>query len=163
MDIAFQGLHLPASAFQSMATKAKRNFDLRYVEGNTMYASPELEEYEDDFVRIAKDCVGPSKEPCSAAYVVTPKNNVFLLTNVRNSDYIKDDDERPMHYVRIEGKLKHIERPYTLVDNTILRTPQRILIVNLPDEPLSFPQNPYPPNFAPAIQSQGFRGESHGV
>jgi len=137
-----------------MGTKAKRNFDLRYVEGNTMYTSPAMSEYEDDFVRIGK---------IDGAYIATPKKEVFVLTNMKNSDYIKDDEDRPMHYVRIEGKLKHITSPYSLMDNTILRTPERILIINLPDEPLLFPQNPYPPNFAPAIQSQGFRGESHGV
>lgn len=152
-SIPFKGLHLPASAFQSLSTRARRNFDLRYIEGNTMYTSPAMAEYEDSFVRIAR---GPN-----GSYIVTPKKDVFLLTNVKNSDYIKDDDDIPRHYVRIEGKLKHIQVPYTLEDNTILRTPERILIVNIPDEPLNFPQPVYAPNFAPAIQSQGFRGESH--
>jgi len=151
VSLQFEGLILPALAFRSLTTRPEKRFQIHYVENGALYSTPSLEGYEDDYVKI--------DHPNGSVHV-TPKQNVFVLTQTVLDQLIMFEK----HYYKISGKLRPLTEPKALPDNTILRTPKRVIIINLSEAPgLSLEPQPERPNFSPAIFSQIGRHENkHG-
>lgn len=146
--LKFDGLLLPALAFRSLSSRPDKRFQVHYVEAGVLHSTPSLESYEDDYVSI--------QHP-NGSVLVTPKSNVFKLSQSSLEELIMYET----HYFRITGLLVPLLTATSLPDNTILRTPKRVIIINLSEAQGTVlePIKDRGPNFAPVIFSQIGRHE----